>query len=207
MATNYTENYKLCQWDGGDKVNREEFNQDNSRIEAGLSELLSKLEEAKTSITADVGILTGKLTTMEGSLTALETDLSAVEKSMSTVETSVSTANTNISTLNTSLSDLTTTVGKCYSSSNRNVSMGVYVGTGSSLVLNFNSVPLMFWVMRENYTINPTYSAVSCYYVTNQTSSSSYLMNHSEAKVSSKTVTVSGSASTLNARYLYVAFH
>ena len=39
MASNYTENYGLCQWEATDQVLREEFNQDNVRIDAALESL------------------------------------------------------------------------------------------------------------------------------------------------------------------------
>ena len=36
MASNYTENYGLCQWEAGDSFVRTEFNQDNQKIDAAL---------------------------------------------------------------------------------------------------------------------------------------------------------------------------
>ena len=36
MASNYTENYGLCQWEPGDNFVRTEFNQDNAKIDAAL---------------------------------------------------------------------------------------------------------------------------------------------------------------------------
>lgn len=39
MASNYTENYGLCQWEATDQVLREEFNEDNARIEAALDDV------------------------------------------------------------------------------------------------------------------------------------------------------------------------
>ena len=36
MASNYTENYGLCQWEAMDSFVRTEFNQDNARIDAAL---------------------------------------------------------------------------------------------------------------------------------------------------------------------------
>ena len=36
MASNYTTNYGLCQWQPGDKFLREEFNQDNEKLDAAL---------------------------------------------------------------------------------------------------------------------------------------------------------------------------
>lgn len=50
MATNYTSNYQLCQWEESDQVNRLEFNQDNSRIEEALSLLASKMTQIETSL-------------------------------------------------------------------------------------------------------------------------------------------------------------
>ena len=36
MASNYTSNYQLCQWEGTDKVLRTDFNGDNAKIDAAL---------------------------------------------------------------------------------------------------------------------------------------------------------------------------
>ena len=37
MASNYTEHYGLCQWEETDQVMREEFNENNAKIDAALS--------------------------------------------------------------------------------------------------------------------------------------------------------------------------
>lgn len=39
MASNYTSNYGLCQWEATDKVVHTEFNEDNAKLEATLHEL------------------------------------------------------------------------------------------------------------------------------------------------------------------------
>ena len=39
MASNYTENYGLCQWEATDHVLREEFNQDHAKIDTALGDL------------------------------------------------------------------------------------------------------------------------------------------------------------------------
>ena len=39
MASNYTENYGLCQWEAGDSFVRTEFNQDNARLDEALNQL------------------------------------------------------------------------------------------------------------------------------------------------------------------------
>lgn len=42
MASNYTENYGLCQWEATDQVLRTEFNADNAKIDAMLGEIPKK---------------------------------------------------------------------------------------------------------------------------------------------------------------------
>ena len=39
VASNYTTNYQLNQWEAGDQVLRTEFNQDNQKIDAALAGL------------------------------------------------------------------------------------------------------------------------------------------------------------------------
>ena len=39
MASNYTTNYNLCQWQPTDQVQRTDFNADNAKIDAALAEL------------------------------------------------------------------------------------------------------------------------------------------------------------------------
>ena len=39
MASNHTENYGLCQWEATDQVLREEFNQDNAKVDTALEAL------------------------------------------------------------------------------------------------------------------------------------------------------------------------
>ncbi|WP_295628227.1 hypothetical protein [uncultured Intestinimonas sp.] len=47
MASSYTENYGLCQWEATDSFVRTEFNQDNARIDAALKDLEdTKAEQA-----------------------------------------------------------------------------------------------------------------------------------------------------------------
>ena len=42
MASNYTTNYQLNQWEAGDQVLRTDFNADNSKIDAALKGLAEK---------------------------------------------------------------------------------------------------------------------------------------------------------------------
>lgn len=39
MASNYTENYGLCQWEATDQVLRKEFNEDNAKVDTALQDL------------------------------------------------------------------------------------------------------------------------------------------------------------------------
>ena len=39
MASNYTTNYQLNQWEPADAVQRVEFNQDNAKVDAALKAL------------------------------------------------------------------------------------------------------------------------------------------------------------------------
>ena len=76
MASNYTGNYKLCQWEDTDQVKRTEFNEDNAKIDAALgslasavsgkasssavSSLQSSLNSLKTTVSQQTAALSGK---------------------------------------------------------------------------------------------------------------------------------------------------
>lgn len=58
MASNYTENYGLCQWEATDQVLRTEFNEDNAKVDAALKGLAEQdttfaeiLDRHETSLT------------------------------------------------------------------------------------------------------------------------------------------------------------
>ena len=74
MASNYTEKYKLCQWEETDAVLRTDFNEDNAKIEAALA----TLAEDKVSydimlvISSEVGNLRNRVANVEERLDALE---------------------------------------------------------------------------------------------------------------------------------------
>ena len=52
MASGYTSNYGLCQWQPGDKFLREEFNQDNEKIDTALERMEGKAERALSGLEA-----------------------------------------------------------------------------------------------------------------------------------------------------------
>ena len=66
MASNYTSNYNLCQWEADDKVLRTEFNADNAKIDAALAELQSSkasssaLNSLQTTVGQHTTALSGK---------------------------------------------------------------------------------------------------------------------------------------------------
>lgn len=69
MASNYTENYGLCQWEATDQVRREEFNQDQAKIDEALKALADKntaLESAITIVSAGAGNCQMELITYTG---------------------------------------------------------------------------------------------------------------------------------------------
>ena len=69
MASNYTENYGLCQREATDQVLREEFNQDHVKIDETLKALADKdlaLESAMTTVAAAAGNCQMELITYTG---------------------------------------------------------------------------------------------------------------------------------------------
>ena len=59
MASNYTMNYQLNQWEAGDQVLRTEFNQDNQKIDTALAGLAGQNEELEAA-----GLHTGSVSPM-----------------------------------------------------------------------------------------------------------------------------------------------
>lgn len=69
MASNFTENYGLCQWEATDQVLREEFNQDYEKIDETLKALADKditLESAVAAVAAAAGNCQMELITYTG---------------------------------------------------------------------------------------------------------------------------------------------
>ena len=59
MASNYTANYGLCQWEAADSFIRTEFNQDNAKIDAALKDLEDSKAE-QTDLDALTTTVAGK---------------------------------------------------------------------------------------------------------------------------------------------------
>ena len=51
MASNYTRNYNLCQWEASDKVLRTEFNADNAKIDAAIKAVDTRVD-GKASVSS-----------------------------------------------------------------------------------------------------------------------------------------------------------
>ena len=78
---NYTENYRLNQWDAEDRILREDFNRDNANVESGLTALKKGLEtetqERKTAVTAAKQEASQALTSAVGALESSKADKTA----------------------------------------------------------------------------------------------------------------------------------
>lgn len=116
MATNYTSNYQLCQWEPDDQVNRLEFNQDNSRIEEGLVDLLGKLDEVKSTISSNVASLEQQINQVGSNLSTMEASISTMDANIKTVQTNVSSLQSSNTTINSSLSTVQSNVSTLQSS-------------------------------------------------------------------------------------------
>ena len=62
MATNYTTNYDLCQWEPTDPVIRTDFNADNAKIEAALT-ALDEAKQTYSKAALDLAFYAGFLAT------------------------------------------------------------------------------------------------------------------------------------------------
>lgn len=70
MASNYTEKYKLCQWEETDAVLRTDFNEDNQKIEAAIKEVRNEIISAEL-LFAKFAMIDDELAALEQRLTAL----------------------------------------------------------------------------------------------------------------------------------------
>lgn len=71
MASNYTEKYKLCQWEATDQVLRTDFNEDNQKIEAAFLALREEIINPDiismmfNTLSADIKDLERRVETLE----------------------------------------------------------------------------------------------------------------------------------------------
>ncbi len=87
---NYTENYRLNQWDAEDRILREDFNRDNANVESGLTALKKGLEtetqERKTAVTAAKQEASQALTSAVGALESSKADKTALAQLQAQVD-------------------------------------------------------------------------------------------------------------------------
>lgn len=174
MATNYTSNYQLCLWESEDQVNRLEFNQDNSRIEAGLLDLLGKVEDVKSLISSNVGSLESQISQVSTTISNLEQSITTVEGNLSSLQSSYTTMNSSLTSVSTKADSAytlantaNTTANSAYSESNPNVVMGYYTGTGSSRYISLGFKPKFGLLMEEDGTMCSLLQDVLTYNLTN----------------------------------------
>ena len=151
MASNYTSNYNLCQWQPDDKVLRTEFNADNVKIDAALGSLASSVS-GKASTSA----LDSLKTTVDG-LSSSKADASTVSALQTTVN-SLKTSKADKSALDS----LKTTVGQhtdalakkgnCQFCVTNYVGSGLY-GSDNSNQLTFEKKPMVVFVTFGDDTL------------------------------------------------------
>ena len=131
MASNYTTNYQLNQWEPTDAVQRVEFNQDNAKVDAALKSLSEQVVQ-------------------KANQSALNTLISAVNQKAdaSTVSSLSSLLNSEISQrqeADSSLQTALTLKGNCQ------IYYGTYIGDGkSSRTLTFERRPLLVLIQGGN---------------------------------------------------------
>ena len=171
MASGQTTNYKLNQWQPEDKVLREEFNADNSKVEEALTGLAGQIgtkasqaevdgvktqlaaKAAQTSLDSLSSQLTANTSSLQSQINAkaAQTSLDALSNQLATNTNSLQ------SQINTKAaqSTMTSELAKKYGTDNPYIKTGTYVGTGSGNV----SVTLGF---RPSYVmvipVNPSYN-------------------------------------------------
>ena len=131
MASNYTTNYQLNQWQPTDAVQRVEFNQDNAKLDTALKSLADQVVQ-------------------KANQSALNTLISAVNQKAdaSTVSSLSSLLNSEISQrqeADSSLQTALTLKGNCQ------IYYGTYIGDGkSSRTLTFERRPLLVLIQGGN---------------------------------------------------------
>jgi len=134
MASNYTSNYGLCQWQASDKVLRTEFNADNAKIDAAIAAVDSRVDSLNSS-KASVSALDSLKTSLSG-----KADKSALDS------------------LKTTVSQHTSTLSK---KGNCTIYTTSYTGTGSygqanPRSLTFPSKPLVIFLACQGNAMGAT---------------------------------------------------
>lgn len=87
---NYTENYRLNQWDPEDRLLREDFNRDNANVESGLvslkQDLQTEAQNREAAVTAAKQEASQALTAAAGSLESSKADKTALAQLQALVD-------------------------------------------------------------------------------------------------------------------------
>ena len=87
---NYTENYRLNQWDPEDRLLREDFNRDNANVESGLvslkQDLQTEVQNREAAVTAAKQEASQALTAAAGSLESSKADKTALAQLQALVD-------------------------------------------------------------------------------------------------------------------------
>ena len=97
MATNYTANYGLCQWEPEDNFLREEFNQDNAKIDAALAELESGKADSN-SVNSSLEEVNSRFEGVDSDIAGLEA-VDATKADSASVDSRFSTVNSRLTKL------------------------------------------------------------------------------------------------------------
>ena len=99
MASNYTRNYNLCQWEAEDKVLRTEFNADNAKIDAALAgkASVSSLNSLQTAL--DKKADKTALDSLKSTVTSLSSS-KADKTELNSLQTTITSQGTNLALRN-----------------------------------------------------------------------------------------------------------
>lgn len=128
-----TKNYGLKQWDGGDRILRTDFNENNLSIEAALDakqEMLDTLEARATAHDATLSAHDGRLDAHDTTLTSHTSTISSHTSTISSHTSSISSLTTKTNANTTDIAKLTQAVAQHYASRVRIIT-GTYVGDGA----------------------------------------------------------------------------
>jgi len=128
MASNYTSNYSLCQWEASDKVLRTEFNADNAKIDAAIKAVDSRVDGKASNLA---------LSSLQSTVNGLKNS-KADKTALDSVKTTVS---QHTSTLDKK--------GNCQIYTTSYAGSGTY-GSGSPTTLTFPKRPLLVFIATPN---------------------------------------------------------
>ena len=173
MASKYTTNYNLCQWEASDKVLRTEFNADNAKIDAAIAAVDSRVDGLSSTVSdkASTSALNSLKTTVNGK--ASQSALDSLTTTVNGLKTSKADKSA-LDSLSQTVSQHTTALaGK----GNCQLYVTSYVGNGkcgadNPIRLTFTKKPMVVFVFT-NTSVMTLIQGMSTSWASNSTSSSS----------------------------------